>query len=102
MLRAAKQCLFASISRITLCLILFGFYNPADAADWPQWRGPNRDAKSSETGLLKRWPEGGPKLVWEISGLGNDYSSLAIANGKLYTMGDRTTKIAAPSNVIHA
>ena len=102
MLRTTKQCLFASISRIALSLIVLSIYNPANAEDWPQWRGPNRDAKSSETGLLKRWPEGGPKLVWEISGLGNGYSSLAIANGKLYTMGDRTTKIAAPSNVIHA
>ena len=29
-------------------------------ADWPQWRGPNRDGISKETGLLKQWPEAGP------------------------------------------
>ena len=34
------------------------------AADWPQWRGPRRDGVSQETGLLKEWPRGGPKLLW--------------------------------------
>jgi outer membrane protein assembly factor BamB len=63
--------------------------NIASAADWPQWRGPNRDGVCRETGLLKAWPEGGPKLLWEISGLGPGYSTVSIADGKLYTMGDR-------------
>ena len=34
------------------------------AADWPQWRGPNRDGKSTDTGLLAAWPKGGPTLLW--------------------------------------
>ena len=59
------------------------------AADWPQWRGPNRDNLCTETGLLKQWPEGGPKLLWDISGLGSGYSTVSIKDGKLYTMGDR-------------
>ena len=33
------------------------------AADWPQWRGPNRDGVSQETGLLQEWPKEGPKLA---------------------------------------
>ena len=37
---------------------------PAAALDWPQWRGPDRTDVSQETGLLKQWPEGGPKQVW--------------------------------------
>ncbi|MBM84258.1 MAG: polyvinylalcohol dehydrogenase [Planctomycetaceae bacterium] len=57
------------------------------AGDWPSWRGPNRDGISSETGLLTEWPEGGPKLLWQVDGLGGGYSSLAIADGKIYTMG---------------
>jgi outer membrane protein assembly factor BamB len=59
------------------------------AADWPQWRGPNRDGISKETGLLKQWPAEGPPLVWKASGAGGGYSSFAVANGKLYTMGLR-------------
>jgi hypothetical protein len=63
-------------------------WSGAQAADWPQWRGPDRDGICAETGLLKSWPEGGPKLLWEMTGLGTGYSSLAIVDGKLYTMGD--------------
>lgn len=59
------------------------------SADWPQWRGPNRDGISQETGLLKEWPEGGPPLVWKAKGAGTGYSSLAISAGRLYTMGLR-------------
>ena len=59
------------------------------AADWPQWRGPNRDGVSKETGLLKQWPAEGPPLVWKASGAGGGYSSFSVANGKLYTMGLR-------------
>ena len=40
------------------------------AADWPQWRGPNADGISLETGLLQEWPDGGPPVVWEIDTLG--------------------------------
>jgi outer membrane protein assembly factor BamB len=58
-------------------------------AEWPQWRGPNRDGISKETGLLKQWPEQGPPLVWKATGGGGGYSSLSVANGRLYTMGLR-------------
>jgi hypothetical protein len=57
--------------------------------DWPQWRGPNRDGISKETGLLKQWPENGPPLVWKAAGAGTGYSSLAISNGRIYTIGLR-------------
>lgn len=57
--------------------------------NWPQWRGPNRDGISTETGLLKQWPTAGPSLVWKTTGAGAGYSSLAIANGRIYTMGLR-------------
>jgi outer membrane protein assembly factor BamB len=59
------------------------------ADDWPQWRGANRDGKSVETGLLKKWPEGGPKLVWKAQGLGEGYASMTIAGGRVYTLGQR-------------
>jgi outer membrane protein assembly factor BamB len=57
------------------------------AADWPQFRGPDRDGKSTETGLLKQWPESGPVLLWEADGLGAGYSSAAIARGAVYITG---------------
>lgn len=56
-------------------------------SDWPQWRGWKRDGVSSETGLLKKWPEGGPKLLWSVKGLGKGFSTVAIADGTVYTTG---------------
>ncbi len=59
------------------------------AADWPQWRGPDRTDLSRETGLLKTWPEGGPQRVWLFRNAGLGYSGPAIVAGRLYTMGAR-------------
>ena len=61
----------------------------ATAADWPQWRGPDRTGVSKETGLLKTWPAEGPKLLWTVRGLGGGYGSLSVARGRLYGMGHR-------------
>src|SRR4051794_19014834 len=55
---------------------------------WPWFRGFDRSAVSQETGLLQSWPEGGPPQVWEAKGAGRGYASLAIADGRLYTLGD--------------
>jgi outer membrane protein assembly factor BamB len=71
------------------CVAIFLFALAANSADWPQWRGPNRDGISTETGLLQLWPRGGPPVDWKTSGLGVGYSSLAIVNGRLYTQGQR-------------
>jgi outer membrane protein assembly factor BamB len=59
----------------------------ATAVEWPGWRGPNRDGKSPDKGLLKQWPEGGPKLAWKISDLGQGYSSVAVVGGTIYATG---------------
>lgn len=69
----------------------------AAAGDWPQFHGPRRDNISTETGLLKRWPEGGPKLLWTARGLGHGFSSVAVKAGRIYTagnIGDRTVVTA--------
>jgi outer membrane protein assembly factor BamB len=55
------------------------------AADWPQFRGPEQNGKSTETGLLQAWPESGPKQLWKTE-LGNGYSGLTVVDGRLYTM----------------
>ncbi len=61
----------------------------AVAADWPGWRGPNRDGICTETGLLQRWPDSGPRLLWKASGLGRGYSTVAVVGDRIYTMGQR-------------
>jgi len=54
---------------------------------WPQWRGPNRDNVSTETGLLNEWPEGGPRLLWTAVGVGEGIASVSVAEGKVFTFG---------------
>jgi outer membrane protein assembly factor BamB len=58
------------------------------ADDWPQWRGPNRNGTSKETGLLKQWPSEGPKLKWKVNDVGHGYSTPAVAAGRLYLLGN--------------
>ncbi len=60
----------------------------ASEGDWPQWRGPNRDNLSTETGLLRQWPATGPKLVWKATGIGGGFSSVSLVGNRIYTMGD--------------
>jgi outer membrane protein assembly factor BamB len=60
---------------------------PVLDADWPQWQGPNRDNLSTETGLLTQWPDEGPQMLWSAEGIGEGYSSVAIADRKIYTTG---------------
>src|SRR5262252_1534907 len=78
-------------ARTSLLLVggLLGLSLSARADDWPQWRGPNRDGVSKETGLLKTWPKDGPKLVWTFRKAGAGYSCPAIVGDRLYTMGAR-------------
>lgn len=66
------------------------------AVDWAQWRGPNQDGVSPEKGLLQEWPAGGPKLVWDVTGIGNGYSSVSTAGDFIVTAGE----VAGQSSVI--
>lgn len=72
-----------------LSLTAIGADAPASKNDWPSWRGPKRDAISTEKGLLTEWPENGPKVLWTADGLGRGFSSIAISGGRIYTMGER-------------
>jgi outer membrane protein assembly factor BamB len=62
---------------------------PLRADDWPQYRGPGRDDVSAEKGLLPRWPEGGPKLLWTYANAGVGYSGPAVVGSRYYTLGAR-------------
>jgi outer membrane protein assembly factor BamB len=55
---------------------------------WPQWRGPQRDGISPDKGLLDAWPTGGPPKLLTVSGIGAGFSSVSIAQGRIFTMGD--------------
>jgi outer membrane protein assembly factor BamB len=65
---------------------------PASAADWPQWRGPQRDGISQENGLLKEWPKAGPKLLWTVDKAGSGYSTPSVVGDRVYLMGNTGRK----------
>src|SRR5262249_33896761 len=77
------------------CLLVFAAPSAAFAqlkaapGDWPGWRGPDRTGVSTETGLLKKWPEGGPKLLWKATGIGGGYSTPSVAGGRPLVLGSK-------------
>jgi outer membrane protein assembly factor BamB len=82
---------------LLLAACLWALTQRAPAADWPQFRGPNRDGISKETGLLKTWPSNGPPLLWTCREAGIGFSLPAIVGDRLYTMGakDKTDHVYA-------
>ncbi len=80
-----------TLRRPIACLLLLPFVamsSVASAADWTQWRGPNRAGLSQETGLSQQWPEKGPETVWKVEHIGQGYSSLAVRGDLLFTQGN--------------
>lgn len=57
------------------------------AADWPNWRGPNRDGISEESNLNFDWLVSGPPILWHAM-VGTGFSSMAISDGRLHTIGN--------------
>lgn len=55
--------------------------------EWPSFHGSDRTNKSTETGLLREWPAEGPELLFTVSGLGEGFSSVSIADGLIFTAG---------------
>ena len=78
-----------SSRRAALAVILCLCVMNVALADWPQWRGPERSGVSKESGLLKQWPAGGPKLLWQVNDLGDGYSTPVVVGNRIYMMSNR-------------
>jgi outer membrane protein assembly factor BamB len=74
-------------SKLFLSILFFAIFPEIIHSQLYEWRGPGRTGIYNETGLLKKWPEGGPRLLWEISGIGDGYSSVTVTNDALYITG---------------
>ncbi len=66
----------------------------AAPAEWPCFGGPNHDGKSPDKGLLKEWPEDGPKLLWKVDGIGKGFSSATVSGGAVYVSGESGDKVS--------
>ena len=86
------------MSSISIAVLALSLTAPAargteiSGSDWPQWQGPNRDAHSTSTGLLKKWPAGGPELLFKSDRIGVGYAAPAVAKGKLIVCGAEDPK----------
>jgi len=76
--------LFASVAAL---LLGFGL-TQTRAADWPQWRGPDRSNDSKEIGLAAEWPKDGPRLLWKATGLGDGVAPVSVAGGRVFATGN--------------
>jgi len=72
---------------VSVLMTVIALATTVQGADCPRFRGPAGDGAFPETGLLKKWPEGGPKVAWTAKGLGQGYSSATVANGTVYVTG---------------
>lgn len=72
---------------ITVSLVLILSLSSLFSQQTAQWRGDNRDGKYPDTGLLKQWPEEGPKLLWHYDELGDGHASAAVTADKVFTCG---------------
>jgi outer membrane protein assembly factor BamB len=76
-----------SRARLVIAIAAAILVAPAFAAEWPQWRGPNRDNICTETDLLKEWPEQGPMLLWKTDNIGRGFGPVVARDGRLYVLG---------------
>lgn len=88
-----KSRLLTTIASLCLCFSAGPLTRSANIgaspSDWPQWRGPQRNGISQESGLLKQWPAEGPKLLWQVDDIGDGYSTPAVVGTRIYLMSNR-------------
>jgi len=75
------------MARYIFTILLTLFYISISAQDVAQWRGPNRNGIYNEKGLMKAWPDGGPKMLWHFDGLGEGHTSAAVTSTGIYISG---------------
>ena len=91
-----RRCLDALCGPVLVLTLLCGPARPSES-DWPCWRGPNHDGKSPDTGVQKHWPEGGPRLLWRVPGLGAGFSSPSVAGDRVFVTGELQGDLVASS-----
>ena len=91
--KIVKPRLLTTVGALCLCFSVVSVPSSASMAastsDWPQWRGPRRDGISQERGLLKQWPTGGPKLLWQVNDIGDGFSTPVVVGSRIYLMSNR-------------
>lgn len=85
--KASKNYVRSYLFVLVICALTASFRGSVEAADWPNYRGPNYDGISSETGWSATWPADGPKKLWERS-IGTGFATMSVSDGRVYAMGN--------------
>src|SRR5262245_8414573 len=87
--RFVRHRIFPDLFSIVLgLLIMLMGWQVSRGDDWPQWLGPKRGGVWRETGILEKFPKGGPKVLWRTP-IGGGYSGPAVAEDRVFVT-DRT------------
>ncbi len=86
------RCCEAFFAAVLMTALSIEITASEESCSWPRFHGPDLTNRSPATGLLKAWPGGGPSLLWRASGIGSGYSSVAVADGRIYTTGNIETE----------
>ena len=88
---------FASILTCFVLMVTGVAGQGAAGLDWPQWRGPERNGISRETGLASQWPASGPPVVWSATNVGAGYGSMAVSGARVLVQGLRNNESVVTS-----
>ncbi|HJO08935.1 MAG TPA: alcohol dehydrogenase, partial [Verrucomicrobiota bacterium] len=72
-----------------VAVLLVSTVSLGQAADWPNWRGPDYNGISQETDWFEKWDSSGPKRLWNAS-VGTGFATVSVANGRVFTMGNKS------------
>ena len=75
------------LNKLILAILVIIMISCSGKREFSQWRGPDRDGKYPETGLLKEWPDEGPEMLWSFEGLGAGHGSVSIVGDRLFVLG---------------
>src|SRR5438876_9764157 len=78
--------------KLLIAAFLFVVADRGRADDWPQWHGPRRDGVWRETGIVSKFPNGGPPVVWQAD-VGGGFAGPAVAQGRVFLMDRRGDKL---------
>ena len=79
------------MKKTLIATLLVSAVSLAQAADWPNWRGPDYNGISSETGWYEKWGSRGPKRLWTAS-VGTGFAAVSVADGRVFTMGNKSNR----------
>ena len=85
---AGKQFAWSLVAALAVVSVTPATFGEEQGGAWPQFGGAGLDSVSAETGLLKQWPKGGPKLLWKFAECGRGYAGVSVVDGRLFTSGD--------------